>query len=191
VTRVTEENVGAFIQGALDAPEATALGDKLEGALGAGSSAQERRVINALVALRLGLTPGTVARHLGWRDFERFCAMFFRARGYEVMENLTLRNPRVQIDLVAIGPSYTFCVDCKRWKKGHSPSVLQRFAAAQKRRSSLLRKVLIDRRPILSVILSLSAPSGDFVDGVAVVPIGSLTGFLESVEAYLDRLEAS
>jgi hypothetical protein len=41
------------------------------------------------------------------------------------------------------------------------------------------------------VILSLSAPSGDFVDGVAVVPIGSLTGFLESVEAYLDRLEVS
>jgi len=191
VTRVTEENVGAFIQGALDAPEATALGDKLEAALEVGPSMQERRVINALVALRLGLTPGTVARHLGWRDFERFCALFFRAQGYEVMENLTLRKPRVQIDLVAIGPSYAFCVDCKRWKKGHSPSALQKFAAAQKRRSSLLRKILNDRKPILSVILSLSAPSGDFVDGVAVVPIGSLTGFLESVEAYLDRLEAS
>ncbi|HMD78972.1 MAG TPA: restriction endonuclease, partial [Nitrososphaerales archaeon] len=130
-------------------------------------------------------------RHLGWRDFESFCALFFRARGYEVKENLTLRKPRAQIDLVAIGPSYAFCVDCKRWKKGHSPAVLQKFATAQKKRSSLLRKVLKDPRPILSVILSLSAPSGDFVDGVAVVPIGSLTGFLDSVEAYLDRLDAS
>jgi hypothetical protein len=191
VVKVTEENVGAFIQGALDAPEAMALGDRLGSALGVGTSTQERRIVNALVALRLGLTPGTVARHLGWRDFERFCALFFRSRGYEVLENLNLRKPRVQIDLVAIGTSYALCVDCKRWKKGQSPSVLRKFAAAQKRRSRLLRKVLKDKKPVLSAIISLSAPSGDFVDGVAIIPIGALTGFLESVEAYLDRFDAS
>jgi len=190
VAKVTEENVGAFIQGALDAPEAMAMGDELESALGVGSTPRERQVINALVALRLGLTPGTVARHLDWRDFERFCALFFRSRGYEVTENLTLRKPRVQIDLVAVGPSYVVCVDCKRWKKGHSPSVLRKFAADQKRRSTLLRKVLGDKKPILSAILSLSAPSGDFVDGVAIIPIGALTGFFESVEGYLDRFDA-
>jgi len=189
VTRVTEENVGAFIQGVLDAPEATALGDELEKELGVNQSIQERGIINALVALRLGLTPGTVARHLGWKDFERFCALCFRSRGYEVKENLTLKKPRVQIDLVAYGPSYVVCVDCKRWRRGHSQSVLQGFAVAQKRRSSLLRRVMKDQKPILSAILSLSAPSGDFVDGVAIIPIGALTGFLDSAEAYLDRFD--
>jgi hypothetical protein len=191
VTKVTEENVGAFIQGALDAPEASALADGLRSELGVGESIQERRIVNALVALRLGLTPGTVARHLGWKDFEKFCALCFRARGYEVKENLTLTKPRAQIDLVAIGPSYAVCVDCKRWKKDHSPSVLRGFAAAQKRRSSLLRRVLRGQKPILSAILSLSAPTGDFVEGVAVIPIGALTGFLDSVESYFDRFDVA
>jgi hypothetical protein len=189
VTRVTEDNVGAFIQGALDAPEARALGDRLESELGVAPSTQERRVVNALVALRLGLTPGTVARHLGWKDFEKFCALLFRSRGYEVMENLTLTKPRAQIDIVAIGPTYAVCVDCKRWKKGHSPSVLRQFAAAQKRRSGLLRRAMKNQEPILSAILSLSAPSGDFVDGVAIIPIGALTSFLDSIEGYLDRFD--
>ena len=191
VTRVTEENVGAFIQGALDAPEADALGDRMESAFGVTPSARERRVINALVAMRLGLTPGTVTRHLGWKDFESFCAMVFRSRGFEVKENLTLTKPRAQIDLVAVGPSYVVCVDCKRWKRDHSPSVLKRFASAQKRRSSLLRKVVGEPKPILSAIISVSAARGDFVDGVAIIPIGALTGFLDSAEAYLDRFEAS
>ena len=191
MVKVTEENVGAFIQGALDAPEAKALGDELESALGVGPPVPERRIINALVAMKLGLTPGTVARHLDWRDFERFCALFFRSRGYEVIENLTLKKPRAQIDLVAIGPSYAVCVDCKRWKKGHSPSLLRRFAADQKRRSRLFRKAIGDQKPILSAILSLSAPSGDFVEGVAIIPIGALSGFLDSVEAYLDLLDVS
>ena len=191
MVKVTEENVGAFIQGALDAPEAKALGDELESALGVGPPVPERRVVNALVAMKLGLTPGTVARHLDWRDFERFCALFFRSRGYEVIENLTLKKPRAQIDLVAIGPSYAVCVDCKRWKKGHSPSLLRRLAADQKRRSRLYRKALGNQKPILSAILSLSAPSGDFVEGVAIIPIGALSGFLDSVEAYLDLLDVS
>ena len=191
MVKVTEENVGAFIQGALDAPEAKTLGDKLEAALAAGTAIPERRVINALVAMKLGLTPGTVARHLDWRDFERFCALFFRSRGYEVIENLTLRKPRVQIDLVAIGPSYAVCVDCKRWAKEQSPSLLRKFATDQKRRSRLFRKVLGGQKPILSAILSLTAPAGDFVEGVAIIPIGALSGFLDSVEAYLDLLDVS
>ena len=191
MVKVTEENVGAFIQGALDAPEAKALGDELESALGVGPPVPERRVVNALVAMKLGLAPGTVARHLDWRDFERFCALCFRSRGYEVIENLTLKKPRAQIDLVAIGPSYAVCVDCKRWKKGHSPSLLRRLAADQKRRSRLYRKALGNQKPILSAILSLSAPAGDFVEGVAIIPIGALSGFLDSVEAYLDLLDVS
>lgn len=191
VVRVSEGNVGAFIQDALDAPEAKALGDRFQLALGVGPSAHERRVINALVALKLGVTPGTVARHLGWKDFERFCALIFRSRGYEVRENITLTKPRAQIDVIATGSSYVLCVDCKRWKKDLAPAALRRIASAQKRRSALLRANRKELKPILSAILSLSAPAGSFVDGVAVVPIGALTGFLDSLESYLDRFEVT
>jgi hypothetical protein len=189
LVRVNEENVGAFIQGALDAPDALAMGDRLQLTLGVGSTGPERRVINALVALRLGVTPGTVARNLDWKDFEKFCALIFKSRGYAVMENLTLKKPRAQIDVVAVGSSYVICADCKRWRRDHSPAALRSIALAQKRRSELLRRSQKDQKPILSAVLSLSAPRGSFVEGVAVVPIGSLTGFLDSLESYLEYFE--
>ena len=191
MVRVNEENVGAFIQGALDAPEAVAMSDRLELTLGVGEMGLERRVVNAMVALRLGVTPSTVARHLGWKDFERFCALIFRSRGYEVKVNLTLRKPRAQIDVVAVGPSFAICVDCKRWRNDHSPSTIREIALAQKRRSGLLRRDQKDLKPILSAILSLSAPTGTFVEGVAVVPIGALTGFLDSLESHTERFDIS
>lgn len=191
LARVNEENVGAFIHGALDAPEALALGDKLQLALGVGSTEPEKRVVNALVALRLGVTPGTVARNLDWKDFEKFCALIFRSRGYTVRENLTLKKPRAQIDVVAVGSSYVICADCKRWKRDHSPGALRSIALAQRRRSVLLRRNQKGQKPILSAILSLSASTGGFVEGVAVVPIGSLTGFLDSLESYVEHFEAS
>jgi hypothetical protein len=191
MVKVTEENVGLFIHGALDAPQAMALAERMETELGVGPTESGRHVVNALVAMKLGVTPRTVARHLDWKDFEKFCSLLFRSRGYDVRENITLRKPRAQIDLLAVGPSYAICVDCKRWRKDHSASVLRRFASAQKRRSGLLRKALPSQKPIVSAILSLSATAGDFVEGVAIVPIGTLSSFLDSLDGYLDRLETS
>ncbi|MDA4124623.1 MAG: restriction endonuclease [Thaumarchaeota archaeon] len=145
----------------------------------------------ALVALALcqsGWRPEDVAKHLSWKEFEAFCSKLFRASGYEVTENVVLIRPRVQIDMVARGRSHLLSVDCKHWKRSHSPSVLMRFARDQLRRSDLLRKRIADPNPIVSVILSFSEPSGSFAEGVAVVPLGALRSFLDSVESYSEFL---
>ena len=147
-----------------------------------------------LVALALckgGRPPESVAAALTWRGFESFCSRLFMAAGYRVRENVILREPRAQIDMVAFGPSFLLSVDCKHWKRGHSPSVLSGFARERLRRSRLLRRDLADPRPILSAILSFSEPEGRFVDGVAVVPLRTLSSFLESVESYSEMLEFS
>ncbi len=145
----------------------------------------------ALVALALcqcGTSPEEVSASLTWREFESFCSELFRASGYDVRENVVLTKPRAQIDMVASGPSFVLSVDCKHWKRAHSPSALRGFARSQLRRSRLLRRGNANRRPIVSVILSFSEPAGAFVDGVAVVPLRTLRSFLTSLESYSDLL---
>jgi hypothetical protein len=57
------------------------------------------------------------------------------------------------------------------------------------RRSQFLRRKLEDKRPIASVILSMSAPEGRFVDGAAVVPVRTLKSFIETIDSHLGALD--
>lgn len=148
-------------------------------------------VLAALGLIASGVPEEEAARSLTWRDFEGFCAQLLRAGGYAVRENVYLSRPRAQIDLVAMGPLFVISLDCKHWKRAPSRSALEGFALAQLRRSRLLRRSLRDPRPIVSAILSFSEPSGDFVQGAAVVPLRTFRNFLETVEAYSGLLEMS
>ncbi len=145
----------------------------------------------ALVALALcrqGSRPEEVSAFLDWAEFESFCSRLLVASGYFVKENVIMKKPRAQIDLVAFGPSVVLSVDCKHWKREHTPSALRELAAKQMKRSRLLRRKYPDARPIVSAILSFSASQGTFVDGVAVVPLRTLRSFLGAVESYAEFL---
>ncbi|MDG6909937.1 MAG: restriction endonuclease [Nitrososphaerota archaeon] len=139
--------------------------------------------------LRVGARPEEVARLLSWREFEGLSAALLKASGYSVRENVVLTKPRAQLDVVATGDSMILSVDCKHYGRENSPSSLTRFALDQLRRSELFRKKFDDRRPIASMILSMSQPEGSFVEGVAVVPIRTLRSFLATVESYIGLLE--
>jgi hypothetical protein len=168
--------------------KATVLLESTAAALGVKADASDR----ALVAMALcgqGVPPEEASKSLRWQEFEGFCSKLFRVAGYVVRENVRLRKPRVQIDLVAVGPVYTLSVDCKHWRKAHSHSSLKRFAAKQLARTRSLRRNIRDARPIASVILSFSESAGSFVDGVAIVPLRTLRSFLTSVESYSDLLQ--
>jgi hypothetical protein len=139
--------------------------------------------------LKLGVMPEDVSKMLSWREFEQLSAAIIRVSGYAVKENLVLKKPRAQLDVVATGDSLLLSIDCKHYRRGHSASALAKFAQDQLRRSALLRMKLDDRRPIASVILSMSEPEGKFVEGVAVVPIRALRSFLTTIDSYLSLLE--
>jgi len=149
----------------------------------------EGPVLMALNRVAKGVPEEEVAKSLDWRDFERFCAQLLRANGYTVEEDVHLRHPRAQLDLVATGPIFIINLDCKHWRRAPSYSALRNFAQAQLKRSRQLRKTLGIGKPIVSAILSFSESSGDFVEGVAVVPIRAVRNFLETVESYPDLLE--
>jgi Holliday junction resolvase-like predicted endonuclease len=142
----------------------------------------------AMSLCSLGVTTEEVSSLLSWKEFESFCANLLRAAGYEVREDVQLRKPRAQIDLVAFGPSLVLSVDCKHWKKEASASPLAKVAQDQHRRNAQLKKALSGSKPIVSVILMLSHQGERFVGGAAVVPLHTLRSFLGSVEGYLDLM---
>jgi hypothetical protein len=143
----------------------------------------------AYALLKMGAQPDEVSRLITWQEFEHLSAALLRVSGYTVRENVVLTRPRAQLDIVASDSSMTLSLDCKHYRRGHSPFALSKFAAKQLKRSTLLRKKSSDPRPIASVILSMSESEGKFVDGVAVVPVRTLRSFLSSIDSYAGLLE--
>jgi hypothetical protein len=132
-----------------------------------------------------------VSRYLSWRDFERFCSAILRARGYVVKENVILKRPRAQVDIVAISEGVSLAVDCKHWSRSLGYSGLTRVVEAQKSRARRLRRSMGGLNPIASVILVLVDSGARFVAGGAVVPIFALGDFLNNVESNTMNLETT
>lgn len=145
----------------------------------------------AMSLCSLGASPEEVSSLLTWKEFESFCADMLRSAGFEVRENVRLRKPAAQIDVVARGTLIVLSVDCKHWKKEASPSLLARVAQDQKRRNKQLRQSDPDLPPIISAVLTLAQQSERFVSGAAVVPLYSLRSFLNSIDEYAGLLEPS
>ena len=130
-----------------------------------------------------------VSNHLSWRDFERFCSSLLRARGYTVKENVMLKQPRAQIDLIAFSCGFTLAIDCKHWTRSAGYSGLVRVVEAQKRRARRLRSSADGLDPVASVVLTLVDSGARFVAGGAVVPIFALGDFLDNLDVYAERLD--
>jgi len=150
------------------------------------------RALVALTLCRLGEPPELVSTSLDWREFEGFCAGLLKSSGFEVREDVRLRMPTAQIDILAEGPSFVLSVDCKHWSRLMSNAGLEKITAAQLRRSQLFRKTAgADPRPIFSAILTLSEQRERFVKGVAIVPLFTLRDFIGSIEAVRGLLTES
>ena len=148
-----------------------------------------RPTLAALALVSLGVSSETVSRMLPWGDFESFCADIALAQGYQVKKNVTLRNPRAQIDFVARSESVIAAMDCKHWSR-LGPSALRTLALAQLKRSRLLRQTLkTERLPIVSAIITLFDDRERFAEGVAIVPVSALPNFLQTLEGLTGMLE--
>jgi hypothetical protein len=187
---LAQGSLRAFLEGTFTTPGLDSMIDEAGVELGF-SGAPAEKVLRAIVACKAGFSPESVAPFLDWREFEAFCSRLFGAAGYRVTKDVRLRKPTAQIDLLAHGNSVVFSVDCKHWARSQSPSVLRKVALDQFRRSSLLRKKTVGLQPIVSVILSLSASEGSFVEGVAVVPLRALPSFLTTFDSYSDLIRVA
>ena len=160
----------------------------VERELGIAVTEDNARAVRAVAALRAGAPPEEIAKILDWKEFEGFCASLLRARGFRVEENVTMRKPRVQVDLLARSSTVALVIDCKHWGRTVGPSTLGTVAEAQAKRADRLRGRLDQIEPMVVVIVVLSNEATRYVNGAAIVPIFALADFAGNVEGYTDGL---
>lgn len=153
-----------------------------------GASLTDERFAGLALCVR-GERPETVSKSLGWKDFEGFCSAILRAKGYRVRENIYLRKPRAQVDVLGVSELMSLAIDCKHWARTPSRGSLSALVRAQKERARRLHDTLDSLGDIAAVILVLVDGGERFVDGGAVVPIFALRDFLDNVEACRESLE--
>lgn len=171
--------------------EKMSMMSSLELELYGGAQCSRPLILRALLACRLGARPEEVAALLDWEEFEAFCADLLRSAGFQVRQDVRLRRPTAQIDIVARAPSVVLSIDCKHWKKGASPSVLEKVVLDQRKRNESLRKTIPDAPPIVSVVITFAQQDQRFVSGGAVVPLFALRSFLNSIDEYSDYLQSN
>ena len=157
--------------------------------VGAPVGPSSGEVMAGLALCARGVPPEVVSKHLSWKDFEGFCSMVLRARGYRVRENILLRKPRAQIDVLGVSDRISLAVDCKHWGRTPGRATLARLVLAQRDRARRLHDGLDPIGPIATVILFLVDPGERFVEGGAVVPVFALGDFLDNVESHSGSLE--
>ncbi|MBI3858915.1 MAG: restriction endonuclease [Thaumarchaeota archaeon] len=145
--------------------------------------------LRAIVACRMGTPADIVAKFVDWKGFESFCGGILRSVGFDVRQNILLRKPPGQIDLLARRDGVALLVDCKQWGAGGSPSALRKAAEAQGRRADRLRLTLDAIEPMAIVIVSLRDDQVRFVNGAAIVPVHTLADFSSNLSQFAEFLE--
>jgi hypothetical protein len=156
-----------------------------------GVPADASRSVSAALALtRLGADLDRIAKSLAWDEFEDYCAMTISAAGYTVRRNVRLRKPTRQIDIVAESAHLVLTIDCKHWRRGAGTAGLAAPAKAQAQRTKMLRQRSKKReeRSFLPVLLTMVDNQVKVVDGIPVVPLPALRGFLASVSRFDEGL---
>lgn len=149
--------------------------------------------LRAAVALvELGVPPDRATALLDWRGFENLVAEFLEAAGYVLLARrlrFTESGRRWEIDLLARSPLASLAVECKRWsvRRGLT-SRLMAAARDHRARVSALARVSsclgldLQGTRLIPVIVSWYPEQATVVEGVPVVPIYGLNGFLVGLD---------
>tara|TARA_Y100000590_G_scaffold117676_1_gene134532 strand:- start:5235 stop:5864 length:630 start_codon:yes stop_codon:yes gene_type:complete len=145
------------------------------------------RIQTALFAINLGSTVEDVSEFLTWRDFESMTGIILEENNFEVIKNLIMIKPRMEIDVIGKKMEIALLIDCKHWKN-MSKSALDEIVKKQIER--VKRFVLDERISSLPVIVTLHQEQIQFVDNVPIVPIMKLSSFLDEFVGNLDSLKS-
>jgi hypothetical protein len=173
------------------------MADNGVGKLGDHSAefSRQDKVASAVLAVQIGCSVDEASQHIGWRDFEEFVAEILVANGYTVKRTLRLKKPKAEIDVLAYRNGLGIAVDCKHWKRTGGASSMRKVAELQTGRA----KRLVEKNnseengiPQLSslypVVATLHEENVQIINGVPVIPVTRLSGFLSEFEGYTNVL---
>ncbi|MBI1828091.1 MAG: restriction endonuclease [Thaumarchaeota archaeon] len=141
----------------------------------------------SLLALRMGAPIDEISQILDWNDFEALVSEILELREFDVIRNLTLTKPRMQIDVIGTKAGVSILIDCKHWKR-LSYSALE--TAVQKQIERTKHYVTKEKvRAALPAIVTLYQEEVKFINKIPIIPIFQLDSFCDEFYGNLEEMD--
>jgi hypothetical protein len=129
----------------------------------------------------------TVSEESVWQNFERLAAFIFEQNNFTVKVNTvkTLNKKRRQYDVIAWKNDQTFLVECKKWAGNrYRLSALKSAILKHKERTTFYE--VITQVEAIPLIVTLIEEEIRVYEGVPIVPVSKLNGFIRELDNYQD-----
>ena len=147
----------------------------------------EDKLKAALFAISQGAPIDDVSIYLNWKDFEGLVAEILESKNFDIIKNLVLTKPRMEIDVIGINHGVAVLIDCKHWKR-MSSSTLREIV---KKQIARVRHYVEKTQGEIAVpaIVTLYQEEISFIDKVPIIPILQFSSFLDEFYGNLDELK--
>ena len=141
----------------------------------------------ALFAISQGAPIEEVSIYLSWKDFEGIVAEILQSKDFDVIKNLILTKPRMEIDVIGINHGIALLIDCKHWKR-LSQSALRGIVKKQVER---VKHYVAKTQGAIAVpaIVTLYQEEVNFIDKVPIIPILQFSSFVDEFYGNLDEVK--
>ncbi|MGQ0791331.1 MAG: hypothetical protein ACT4NJ_03795 [Nitrosopumilaceae archaeon] len=147
----------------------------------------EDKLKTALFAISQGAPIDDVSIYLNWKDFEGLVAEILESKNFDIIKNLVLTKPRMEIDVIGINHGVAVLIDCKHWKR-MSSTTLRGIVRKQVAR---VKHYVEKTQGAIAVpaIVTLYQEEISFIDNVPIIPILQFSSFLDEFYGNLDDLK--
>ncbi|MBE0526793.1 MAG: hypothetical protein IH631_07610 [Candidatus Thorarchaeota archaeon] len=165
---------------------------------------REKRIDLAMFIVEQGVAIADVVNLLTWKDFEGLVANILSENSFNYTESFRRKGTAdikgMEIDVVGIRGRIALSVDAKMWSvRGGKASALRTASKKQKERTYRLTTQLEQlskkipsmtkgQYAIFPVMVTWLVEEVEMHEGVPVVPVFKLNGFIQDFEIYEDRI---
>jgi len=165
---------------------------------------REKRIALAMLLTEQGMEIADVVDLMTWKDFEGLVASILSENSFTCTESFRRRGTSdikgMEIDVIGVRGRIALSVDAKMWSiRGGKASALRIAAEKQKERTNRLTtqlEQLSKKMPsmekgqytIFPVMVTWLVEEVEMHEGVPVVPVFKLNGFIQDFEIYEDRV---
>ena len=147
----------------------------------------EDKLKAALFAISQGAPIDDVSIYLNWKDFEGLVAEILESKNFDIIKNLVLTKPRMEIDVIGINHGVAVLIDCKHWKRMSSSSLRDIVRKQVARVKHYVEKT--QGAIAVPAIVTLYQEEISFIDNVPIIPILQFSSFLDEFYGNLDDLK--
>lgn len=165
---------------------------------------REKRIDLAMLLTEQGMEIADVVDLMTWKDFEGLVASILSENSFVCTESFRRKGTAsikgMEIDVIGIRGRIALSVDAKMWSvRGGKASALRTAAEKQKERTNKLTtqlEQLSKKMPLMTmgqytifpVMVTWLVEEVEMHEGVPVVPVFKLNGFIQDFEIYEDRI---